>query len=139
MRKRLIIPIGIMILTSIFYATVIQRKSIVLPDSFVMEITNESGETKKIETEYAEAIRILLRDLKETKEYVYEEPTYIIKVYDTNNVVRNISLFMDLGYVYDGYFLDAWYERMVDKKSRCFQINYRLGQYINDIMNQGEA
>ena len=92
---------------------------------FVMfnEIELDADQIKQLET--------VLNSLEKKKIFIFKKPAHQIK-FSTGGESRFISIFEEEKFVFQGYYLDAWEDRMKDVKSK----GYRLSGDLEDLITE---
>ena len=130
-----IIIISILIILSLIliFLNVVYKERITIEENSKVEITNlVTKENISVNKDVIYIINDLCKTLAVKYDYVYENPILILTITNSNNKKEIFSVFNN-GYIYRGYFLDAWYDRMHDKKSKLIIMNYRLGQLLFEL------
>jgi hypothetical protein len=66
----------------------------------------------------------ILAGLSKGKRFVWTKPDLVLLLYSSSSSEpRFLSIFLKEGFVFEGYYLDAWAERMEDKKSSVYLLN----------------
>lgn len=110
-----------------------KKEGICILDNSTVKITNvETNKSIVVDETNVSEIRESARALKRFYGYVYKKPTHIMYVFNDSKE-EVFSFFCDDGYIYQGHFLDAWYERMNDRKSELLRINSRFSQLVLEL------
>lgn len=67
------------------------------------------------------------------------QPTIVLSLYKQNQdkrFPRYISIWLDEGYVYDGFYLDAFHERMLGKCSVVFKIDAKTKRLLHKLIEK---
>ncbi len=118
MRKFLIFLFAVNTLVSCDRFTA--NNSFNLIESKSVSINNiQLSEKQKIE------INNLLNELRSKSQETISKPEYIIK-FKKGSEEKYISIFVKESFVYKGFYLESWTERMVGKESKGYNLNSSL-------------
>ena len=75
-------------------------------------------------------LKTTLNKLKEREKEIYSKPSQQI-IFKTDSEIQYISIFEEEAFVYKGYFLDAWTDRMEGHKSNGYELDNELRNLFN--------
>ena len=78
-----------------------------------------------------------LNKLRKREIEIYSKPSYQI-TYEVNGSIYYISIFEKEKFVFNGYYLDAWTERMEGNKSTGYKLDKALIDLINELKSETE-
>lgn len=74
----------------------------------------------------------MLNKQKKTAHTFYEYPDMLLECYKGNEKTY-ISIYIKEGYLFKGYFLKAFTERMEDKKTKCYKLDNATIKILEEI------
>ncbi len=82
-----------------------------------------------------ELLRTRLKGLKPTRKALYDEAdTHLLVFAEGQNTPDPLAVFLKDGVVYEGYFQDAWTDRMAGGKSDCFKLDRQTRELIEKLL-----
>ena len=81
------------------------------------------------------ALNKYLQNLSTASYSIYDKSDITLYCYDDKNELRGtFSVFFKQKIIYKGFYLDAWTERMENKKSVCIKINDSAVSYLENLI-----
>jgi hypothetical protein len=95
------------------------------------KVTTSEGIALKNITE----IGAVLAGLPSQEKLIWNKPDKVLFLFQKNSSEPEmLSLFLSEGFVYQGYFIDAWTERMEGHKSRVYILSKEKEKKLSDLL-----
>ena len=121
-----------LILLTFLFIISCKSNSIYVSSYDQIEIVNVSNNAKHL-IDHNENIKLnsYLNALISSKHVFINKPDLIIYYYLKDKLVRTLSIFINENFIYDGDYLEAWYDRMNDRESNCFKMNDDFKNFLS--------
>lgn len=106
-----------------------QEIGLKLPEYNYMEYNKN-----RLEMAQVKELRNRFSNLIKTEHEFYEKPEFMLVGFEKNEEKTDFySIYVQEGFIYQGYFLDAWHDRMQGKSSPCYKLDRDTVQFLTQL------
>ena len=136
----LLLLLAVGVLVGIYWATewpiVRYKGGIEISDAAsirMRDAQSDSAEEIQLDGEDQDNLRALLKQLPSMGKGVYDIPDLEFVAYVQGQEPAYYSVWLEEGYIYNGYFLEAWTERMIDDRADVYRINRETRNFLQEL------
>lgn len=89
----------------------------------------------ELTSEEQKRIKVLFKEMKFIKKEIYNKAeAHLLCYVEGETEPKTYAVFLKDGLVFEGYYLDAWTERMEGKESMCYKITSDISKLFKSIL-----